>query len=87
MLYCIQSVEKLKYINSIQSISDVTMTADKEPRLKIDIKGTLIANILFLLVALAMIDLVYFAVAGSITALIYIVIKIKKIGGKEKNVE
>ena len=76
-------MERIKYINSIQSISDVCMTA----KLKIDIKGTLIGNTIFLLVALAMINPVYFAIVGYIVTIIYIVIRIKKIriGGKEKD--
>jgi hypothetical protein len=56
-------------------------------KLKIDIKGTLIGNTIFLLVALAMINPVYFAIVGYIVTIIYIVIRIKKIriGGKEKD--
>jgi hypothetical protein len=63
------------------------MTANKEPRLKIDIKGTLIANLIMFLAALAMINLFYCLIAGASTAVVYLVIRIKKkqFGGKEKN--
>lgn len=63
------------------------MTANKEPRFKIDIQKTLVANVLIFMFALLMISTFYFLIALAAAGTLYLLIKIKKkqFGGKQKN--